>query len=127
MSQKMAHGFAWCTYPDVLGLDIEDAADPGHPFASSPGKVLVPEEVLYFRPANSADTGFRNEHRSHTYLVLSKTQHHPRVCPGWDSEPAILAGNFKTEDGKVRIVRIIQAHKRHSGDLLECELKIEED
>jgi hypothetical protein len=126
MSQKMIHGFAWCTYPDVFGLEETGAGDPGHPFASTPGKLQVPEEVLYYRPANPADTGLYNEHRDNTYLVLTKMQHHPRLCPGWESEPAALAGNFKTADGKVRLTRIVQHHKRHSGDLLECEFKIDD-
>src|SRR5262249_38114319 len=99
MSQKMLHGFAWYTYFEVFGLESEDTAAPGHPFASSPGNVAPPEEVLYFRRVNPADAGCFNQHRDHAYLVLSKTQHHPRVCPGWESEPAVLAGNFKTEDG----------------------------
>jgi hypothetical protein len=127
MSQQMVKGFVWCTFPDVLGLDDDAATEPGHPFTPSPGKVQVPEEVLYYRPANPADSGFFNEKRANTYLVVTKMQHHPRCCPGWESEPAVLAGNFKTADGKVKLTKIVQHHKRHAGDLLECELKIEGD
>jgi hypothetical protein len=129
MSQKVLRAFAWYTYPDVFGLDDDDAAaaDPGHPFASAPGKVAAPEEVVYHRPVNPADSGLYNEKRANAYLVLSKTQHHPRVSPGWESEPASLAETFKTADGKVKMGRIVQRHKRHSGELLEIELKIEEN
>jgi hypothetical protein len=128
MSQKVLHAFAWYTYPDVFGLEEDvEAADPGHPFSASPGKVAPPDEVVYYRPVDPADTGVHNEKRANAYLVLSKTQHHPRVSPGWESEPASLTDKFKTADGKVRMGRIVQHHKRHSGDLLEVELKIEEN
>src|SRR5262249_371338 len=123
MSQKMVHGFVWYTFPDTFGLEDEEAADPGHPFTPSPGKVQVPEEVLYYRPKNPADTGLFNELRANTYLVVTKMQHHPRCCPGWESEPAVLDGKYKTADGKVKLTKIVQHHKRHAGDLLECELK----
>ena len=126
MSQKTLRGFAWYTYPDVLGLDDDVAADPGHPFAATPGKISLPEEVLYFRPTDPADTGLFNERRSSAYLILSKTQHHPRVCNGWESEPASLTDKFKTQDGKVKVNKIVQHHKRHAGDLVECELKIDD-
>jgi hypothetical protein len=125
MAQKMVHGFVWYTFPDVFGLEDDQAAEPGHPFTPSPGKVQVPEEVLYYRPTNPADTGVFNAQRANTYLVVTKMQHHPRCCPGWESEPASLAGNFKTADGKVKLTRIIQKIKRHAGELLECELRIE--
>jgi hypothetical protein len=127
MTQKMIHGFAWYTYPaPVFGLEDEETTDPGHPFASSAGAVRAPEEVLYFRPANPADTGLTNPSQANAYLVISKTQHHPRVAPGWESDPASLTDKFKTADGKVKLARIVQLHKRHSGDLLECELKLED-
>ena len=52
---------------------------------------------------------------------------HPRVCKGWDSDPAVLTEKFKTDDGKVKMLRIVGVHHRHNrGDLMECELKIEE-
>jgi hypothetical protein len=127
MTQKVVHGFAWYTYPDIFGIEDEEVADPGHPFAPAPGKIHVPEEVVYFRLAIAADSGLHNEQRSNSYLVLSKTQHHPRVCNGWDSEPAVLTDKFKSQDGKVKMARIVQHHKRHSGDLLECELKVDSD
>jgi hypothetical protein len=127
MSQQMVHGFVWYAFPDVFGLEDDAPADAGHPFTAAPGKIQVPEEVLYYRPANPADTGVLNEKRSQMYLVVTRMQHHPRCCPGWESEPAALAGNFKTADGKVKLTKIVQHHKRHAGDLLECELKIEGD
>jgi hypothetical protein len=127
MSQQMVHGFVWCTFPDIFGLDDDAPVDVGHPFTPPAGKVQVPEEVIYYRPANPADSGLLNEKRANTYLVVTKMQHHPRCCPGWDSEPAVLTGNFKTADGKVKLTKIVQHHKRHAGDLLECELKIEGD
>jgi hypothetical protein len=126
MSQKVVRGFAWFTYFEVFGLEDEEAADPGHPFASPSGQVVPPEEVLYFRPTTPADSELSNPQRTSAYLVLSKTQHHPRVGQGWESEPAILGDKFKTGDGKVKMGKIVQHHKRHAGDLLECELKIEE-
>ncbi len=126
MAQKVLHGFAWYTYPDVFGLEAELDADPGHPFASPVGEVQIPEEVLYYRPTESTDAGVRNAKRDHAYLVLSKTQFHPRLGNGWESEPAALAETFKTKDGKVRLVKVVQVHHRHSGDLMECELKVEE-
>jgi hypothetical protein len=48
------------------------------------------------------------------------------LCPGWECDPAVLTERFKTEDGKVRMLRIVELHHRHRGDLLECELKVED-
>src|SRR5262249_13233733 len=103
-----------------------EAADPGHPFSSCPGEVLAPPEVVYFRAANPADAGFRNEHHDHAYLVMTKTQLHPKVSNGWESEPAFLPDKFKTKDGKVRMVRIVEMHKSRHGEVMECELKVDE-
>jgi hypothetical protein len=127
MSQKLIHGYAWYTYPDVFGLDPKDLTDPGHPFASGPGQVRAPAEVLYYRPVRAADTGVRNELRDHSYLVMTKTQLHPLVCKGWEADPAILTDKFKSEDGKAKIVRIVELHHRRAGDIMECELKVEEN
>ena len=127
MSNRLVHGYAWVTYPDVFGLDVTENADPGHPFAFRPGEVSTPAEVVYFRPASSADAGFKHECQPHSYLVLTKTQLHPMVTRGWESDPAVLTEKFKTEDGKVKLLRILGVHHRNrSGDLMECELKIEE-
>ena len=126
MSSRLVHGYAWLTYPDVFGLDATEVTDPGHPFAFDPGEVRAPAEVVFFRPASRADAGIKNECQPHSYLVLTKTQLHPRVSKGWDSDPAMLSDKFKSEDGKVKILRIIGVHQRHRGDLMECELKIEE-
>jgi hypothetical protein len=120
------HGYAWYAYPDVFGLDPTEMGDPGHPFTFAPGAVTAPTEVVYYRPASSSDAGVRNEYHPNSYLVLTKTQSHPRVCNGWDSDPAMLTEKFKTDDGKVKMLRIIEIHHRHRGDLMECELKIEE-
>jgi hypothetical protein len=127
MAQKLVHGYAWYTYPDVFGLDAQDAADPGHPFAFAPGGVRAPAEVVFFRPVFPADTGVRNEHRDHSYLVLTKTPLHPVVCKGWESDPAVLTEKFKTEDNKAKMVRIVELHHRRAGDIMECELKVEEN
>jgi hypothetical protein len=127
MSNRLVHGYAWLTYPDVFGLEETEAADPGHPFAFGPGEVSAPAEVVYFRPASSADAGFQNECQPHSFLVLTKTQLHPRVTKGWESDPAMLTEKFKTEDGKVKMLRIVCVHNRsRAGGLMECELKIEE-
>jgi hypothetical protein len=126
MPQKVVHGYAWYTFPDVFGLETADVPDPGHPFSSRPGEVAAPPEVIYCRPANPGDSGLRNEHHSYSYLVLTKTQHHPKLPNGWDSEPANLTGDYKTHDGKVKMVRIVDLHRRHSGNLLECELKVDD-
>jgi hypothetical protein len=127
MPQKVLRGFAWFTYPDVFGAEEgAGAGGPGHPFTAPSGEVRTPEEVLYYRPTEPTDTGVRNQQRDNSYLVLSKTQFHPRLCNGWESEPAALSETFKTKDGKVRLVKIVQVHHRHSGDLMECELKVEE-
>ena len=94
--------------------------------------VLVGGSGLYVRAALEplrippTDAGVRNQARENSYLVLSKTQFHPRLSNGWESEPAALSETFKTKDGKVRLVKIVQVHHRHSGDLMECELKIDE-
>jgi hypothetical protein len=126
MSNKLVHGYAWLTHPDVFGIDPTEVTDPGHPFAFDLGEVRAPAEVVFFRPASSGDVGVNNEMQPYSYLVLTKTQLHPRVKNGWDSDPAILTDKFKTEDGKVKMLRIIGLHHRHRGDLLECELKIDE-
>src|SRR5262249_53147544 len=126
MPQKVLRGYAWFTYPDVFGAEEDAGSGPGHPFATSSGEVRAPEEVLYYRPTDPTDTGVRNQQRDNSYLVLSKTQFHPRLSNGWESEPASLSEQFKTKDGKVRLVKIVQVHHRHSGDLMELELKIEE-
>jgi hypothetical protein len=126
MSNRLVRGFAWYTYPDVFGLAAENDADPGHPFGFSPGEVKTPAEVVFFRPARAADAGIHNEARANAYLVMTKTQLHPMVCQGWDSDPAVLTEKYKSDDGKVKMLRIVQLHHRHRGDLLECELKVEE-
>ena len=70
MSQKVIHGYAWYTYPDVFGLDGQDATDPGHPFAFAPGEVHPPAEVVFFRPVFPADAGDPGTScRDHSYLV----------------------------------------------------------
>ena len=61
MSNKLVHGYAWVTHPDVFGLDVTEVTNPGHPFAFGPGEVSTPAEVVFFRPASSADAGVRNE------------------------------------------------------------------
>jgi hypothetical protein len=127
MANKLVHGYAWVTHPDVFGLEVTEVADPGHPFAFGPGEVTAPAEVVYYRRASLADAGLSNEFQPHSYLVLTKNQLHPRVCNGWESDPAILTEKFKSEDGKVRMLRIVNIHHRNrAGDLMECELKIEE-
>lgn len=126
MSAKLVHGYAWLTYPDVFALDPAQIDNPGHPFANGHGETKAPAEVVYFRPASDGDAGVSNEHHPHSYLVLTKNQLHPIVNKGWDSDPAMLSDKFKTEDGKVKMLRIVGLHRRHRGDLLECELRIEE-
>ena len=126
MLNRVIHGFAWYTYPDVFGLEDAEAADPGHPFSSRPGEVLAPPEVVYFRAASPADAGCRNEKHDHAYLVMTKTQLHPKVSNGWESEPAALTDKYKTEDGKVRMVRIVEMHHSRHGEVMECELKVDE-
>jgi hypothetical protein len=126
MSQKLVHGYAWYTYPDVFGLDASDATDPGHPFAIGAGQVRAPADVLFFRPVRPTDTGIRNEQRDHAYLVLTKTPLHPQVSKGWESDPALLTEKFKSEDSKAKMVRIVELHHRRAGDIMECELKVEE-
>ena len=127
MSQKVIHGYAWYTYPDVFGFDGQDAPDPGHPFAFAPGEVHPPAEVVFFRPVFPADAGVRNERRDHSYLVLTKTQLHPMMSRGWESDPAVLSEKFQSGDGKVKMFRIVELHHRRAGDLLECELKVDEN
>jgi hypothetical protein len=126
MPQKMLHGFAWYVYPEVFGAEDAVGSGPGHPFSTADGEVRTPEEVIFYRPTDSADAGVRNQQRENSYLALSKTQFHPRLCNGWESEPAALLETFKTKDGKVRLMKICQVHHRHSGDLMECDLKVEE-
>jgi hypothetical protein len=89
--------------------------------------VHPPAEVVYFRPVVPADAGVRNEHRDHSYLVMTKTQLHPMMCRGWESDPAILSDKFQTGDGKVKMYRIVELHHRRAGDLLEIELKVDEN
>jgi len=127
MPQKTVRGYAWYTYPDVFGLDPKDATDPGHPFSSGPGEVHAPAEVVYFRPVVPADSGLRNELRDHSYLVLTKTQLHPMMSKGWESDPAVLSDKFQTADGKVRMIRIVELHHRRAGDIMECELRVLEN
>ena len=125
MSQRIVRGYVWFAYPDALGLDLEEITDPGHPFATPSGDIKAPEEVLYFRPIDPRDAGIRNEAKSHAYLVITKTQHHPRLTPGWESDPAGLTDKFRTADGRMKMSRMIQVHRRHAGDLVECEMAIE--
>jgi hypothetical protein len=125
MHGKLVHGHAWLAYPDEFVFGIDLIVDPGHPFRDSDGQVVVPEEVLYHRLINPADTGVYNPPRALTYLVMTKMQHHPRLSKGWESEPAVLSDKFKTADGKLRMARIVHCHHRHAGELLECELKLE--
>src|SRR5262245_15357680 len=94
MSNRLVHGYAWVTHPDVFGLDVTEVTNPGHPFSFRPGEVTMPAEVVYFRPASPGDAGVGNELLPHSYLVFTKTQLHPRVSNGWDSDPAILTEKF---------------------------------
>jgi hypothetical protein len=127
MPNKLVHGYAWVTYPDVFGLENPEVTEPGHPFAFGPGEVTAPAEVVFYRRASLGDAGVRHDIQPNSYLVLTKTQLHPRVSKGWESDPAALTEKFKSEDGKVRMLRIIGVHHRNrAGDLMECELKIEE-
>jgi hypothetical protein len=126
MSQRLVHGYAWYTYPDVFGVEAPDATGPGHPFSFGPGEVHAPTEVVYFRPVAAADSGLRNELRDHSFLVMTKNQLHPMMAKGWESDPAVLTEKFQTADGKVRMVRIVELHHRRAGDLMECELKVQE-
>jgi hypothetical protein len=123
------HGFAWYAYPDVLELAEgganEAAADPGHPFANGKGGVHAPVEVVYFKRTKPGDLGVLNEHRDNGWLVLTSTQLHPKLCRGWESEPAVLSDTYKSEDGKVKMIQILHKHKRHMGELIECDLKVE--
>jgi hypothetical protein len=127
MSHKIVHGFAWIAYPDTFGLETEEATDPGHPFQFGSSEVKTPEEVLYYRALDPSDAGIRNTSHTHAYLMLTKLQLHPRLSSGWESEPATLTDKFKTGDGKVKMAKMVQTHRRHAGDLLECELSIEEE
>lgn len=127
MSHHMIHGYTWVVFPDPFAMGDSDGTDPGHPFRSRPGEVAAPGEVLHFRPLNAADSGVANEQREPSYLVVTNSQFHPKVCQGWESEPANLSDRFKTSDGKVRMVRIIQQHKKRYGDLMECEFRIEDN
>jgi hypothetical protein len=127
MSSRLIRGFAWYTYPEFFGFDDAEVTNPGHPFAlGATGEVKTPAEVVYFRATSAADTGTRNEIRAHSFWVLTKTQLRPLVSRGWDSDPAVLTDKFKTEDGTVRMVRVVELHHRHAGDLMECEFKVDE-
>jgi hypothetical protein len=119
------HGFAWYAFPDLIGVTTGDAVDPGHPFANGSGGVSASQEVLYFKRFKAEDTGVLNEQRDHAYLVLTRTQLHPKLAKGWESEPAVLSDKFKSQDGRVRMTRIVEKHHRHSGDVVECELRVE--
>ena len=46
---------------------------------------------------------------------------------GWESDPAVLSEKFQSGDGKVKMFRIVELHHRRAGDLLECELKVDEN
>jgi hypothetical protein len=128
MNRKIVRGFVWYSYPFFFGLeDDEGPADPGHPFATTTGAVQAPTEVVYFRPTEASDSGLFNVQHNNAYLIVTKTPHHPIVHDGWESEPAVLGDTFKTGDGRLKMGRIVQHHQRHAGDLLECELKLEED
>ena len=123
--QFKLRGFAWYAFPDPLGAETAAGTDPGHPFANGLGGIRAPEEIIYFKRINAADTGVNHEPQDHGYLVLSSSRHHPRLASGWESEPARLTEKFQTQDGKVKMLRVIQVHHRHAGDLVECELKVE--
>ena len=125
MSQKIVHGYAWIAYPDALGLDPDEISDPGHPFEARPGELRTPEEVLYYRRVDPKDSGVVNPPHAHSYLVMTKMQHHPRLAGGWESDPATLTDKFKSADGKVKMSRMVHVHHRHAGDLMECELSVE--
>jgi hypothetical protein len=122
----MVRGYAWLAFPDEFIFGIDLVVDPGHPFGAPDGRVVVPEEVLYHRLVDPSDVGVCNPPRALTYLVMSRMQHHPRLSKGWESEPAMLTDKFRTADGKVRLARVIQYHHRHSGELIECELQVDE-
>jgi hypothetical protein len=126
MAHRLIKGYAWYLYPDEFGLDDGAAADPGHPFGSGSGEVRAPAEVLFFRPIVPADTGLANERRDHSYLVMTKTLLHPMMAKGWDAAPAALTEKFKTQDGKVRMVRVVELHHRRHGDIMECEIKVDD-
>lgn len=125
MSHQLIHGYPWLVFHDAFAMDAMDPNALVHPFGSRPGENAAPGEVIHFRPVNPADAGVNNEKREPSYLVVTNSQFHPKLSQGWDSEPANLTDKFKTSDGKVRMIRIIQQHHKRWGDLLECELRIE--
>src|SRR5437870_8419545 len=88
MAHQVVRGFAWYTYPDLFGVEDESTVEPGHPFSARMGEVVAPSEVVYFRPAHPADAGLGNERRAHSYLIFTRTSLHPKICNGWESEPA---------------------------------------
>lgn len=119
------HGFAWYAYPDVFGDETTEATEPGHPFDNGHGGVSAANEVLYFKRIHDDDAGVLNEKRDHGFFVLTRTQLHPKLANGWESEPANVTEGFKTHDGKARLIRLIARHRRHVGELVECEMRIE--
>jgi hypothetical protein len=125
MSHKLIHGYTWLVFPDPFAIGDSDSCDPGHPFCSRPGEIAPPGEVIHFRAVNPADAGVCNEKRDPSYLVVTNSQFHPKVSQGWESEPANLTDKFKTGDGKLRMIRVIQQHHKRFGDLMECELRVE--
>ena len=118
-------GFAWYAYPDDFGGEAGADSDPGHPFANATGGVTAEQEVLYFKRVNPEDVGISNRRRDHAFLILTRTQLHPKLAQGWESEAAVLTEGFKTHDGKVRMTRLLARHQRHAGVLVECELRVE--
>jgi hypothetical protein len=127
MHARIVRGYAWLAFPDEFVFGIDLVVDPGHPFGTPDGRVVVADEVLYHRLIHPSDTGVCNPPRVLTYLVMTRMQHHPRLCKGWESEPAVLTDKYRSADGRVRLTRVLHYHHRHVGELMECELKVEEE
>lgn len=109
-------GFAWYAYR---------GPDPAAPGRVAPPTMGHPRGVLDAWPLRDADYGIGNFRTGPTYLVITGAPSPPRLAPGWAAEPAELdEGLFRTEGGRLLLVRLLSTRRTRLGAVQECEFEV---
>ncbi|HEV3167194.1 MAG TPA: hypothetical protein VGZ22_24510 [Isosphaeraceae bacterium] len=110
----MVRGFAWFVFPDPARGTV-----PGgdRPFETTPH----PAHMWWIE---GTENGIRNPIWGDTFLFVSDTPEPPRVDRGWTIEPADLGDEFQTDDGLLRLSRLIGIRRTPWGIVQECEFAL---
>lgn len=104
-------GFAWFVFPDPSRDELS--------FAISPLRSTMPYAHLWW--VDGSEQGIRNPIWGDTYLIVTETPDLPRLEPGWSIEPADLDDCFESDDGAVRLTRLVGNRRTPWGIVQECE------